>query len=152
YDLSWPEGGSAWIQDFELEHRDRTQIDIAGVESNFKEGLSAAWSGEVENDGFNRLLLASGLTVREIVVLRAYCRYLLQTGVPFSQAYMERTLAANAAIARNLVRLFETRFAPTPARRIKRNADALVAQIRSGLDAVASLDEDRILRAYLNLV
>ena len=46
------------------------------------------------------------------MVLRACCRYLLQTGVPFSQAYMERALAANAAIARKLVRLFETRFDP----------------------------------------
>ena len=57
------------------------------------EAFAAAWRGDIENDGFNRLLLSAGLTAREIVVLRAYCRYLLQTGVPFSQAYMERTLA-----------------------------------------------------------
>ena len=155
YELTWPEGGSAWIQDFELEHRDRMQIDIGGVESAFRDALSATWAGDVENDGFNRLLLSAGLLVREIVILRAYCRYLLQTGVPFSQAYMERTLGANPTLARQLVKLFEARFDPELARTARvaeRNADKLIAQIRVGLDAVTSLDEDRILRAYLTLV
>jgi glutamate dehydrogenase len=154
YELAWPEGGAAWIQDFELEHRDRVVIDIARVEAGFREGFLAAWSGAVENDGFNRLLLGADLSARQIVVLRAYCRYLLQTGVPFSQVYMERTLAGNPAIARNLVRLFAARFDPAAARgaRAERAAEALVAQIRAGLDGVASLDDDRILRAYLNLV
>src|SRR5262249_45343058 len=80
------------------------------------------------------------------------CRYLLQTGVPFSQTSMERTLATNAGIARNLVRLFEVRLDPDAGRRTESRADKLVAAIRSPPDAVTSLDEDRILRPYLNLV
>jgi len=159
YELAWPEGGAAWIQDFELEHRDRLNLEDSGLEANFKEAFAAAWSGEVENDGFNRLLLGAGLNAREITVLRAYCRYLLQTGVPFSQAYMERTLAANIGITRNIVRLFEARFDPDAGGEAAKSSaktagapDALVAQIRSGLDGVTSLDEDRILRAYLHLV
>jgi glutamate dehydrogenase len=152
YELAWPEGGAAWIQDFELEHRDGLRIDIARIESTFKEAFSAAWRGAIENDGFNRLLLATGLTAREIVVLRAYCRYLLQTGVPFSQIYMERTLVANAGIAKNLVRLFELLFEPRVSARASSRAEKLVAAIRTGFDTVTSLDEDRILRAYLNVV
>ena len=155
YELAWPEGGAAWIQDFEVEHRDRLPVDIPKVELLFKEAFLATWRGDVENDGFNRLMLVAGLAAREIVVLRAYCRYLLQTGVPFSQAYMERTLSANAAIARNLIRLFERRFNPDavgPARGAERDAGKLVAQLRTDLDAVSSLDEDRILRGYLSVV
>src|SRR5580692_9554023 len=171
YELVWPEGGAAWIQDFELEHRERLDIDNASLETNFKDAFAAAWSGEVENDGFNRLLFGASLNAREITVLRAYCRYLLQTGVPFSQASMERTLGANIPIAHNLVRLFETHFDPATAGKAAgngtkptagaagagakatgRNAEKLVAQIRADLDKVTSLDEDRILRAYLNLV
>ena len=151
YELTWPEGGSAWIQDFEVEHRDRVPVEIAKVEADFSDAFLAAWRGDIENDGFNRLLLVAGLKAREIVVLRAYCRYLLQTGVPFSQASMERTLAGNPAIARNLVRLFERRFDPDTQAN-KRDTDKLVSQIRTDLDAVASADEDRILRGYLNLV
>lgn len=155
YELMWPQGGAAWIQDFELEQRDGAPVDISRVETDFNEAFLAAWRAEIDNDGFNRLLLVAGLKAREIVVLRAYCRYLLQTGVPFSQAYMERTLAANPAIARNLVRLFERRFDPDAVRSAKgaeRDAEKLVAQLRTDLDRVASLDEDRILRAYLNVV
>ena len=151
YELTWPEGGSAWIQDFEVEHRDRVPVEIAKVEADFTDAFLAAWRGDIENDGFNRLLLVAGLKAREIVVLRAYCRYLLQTGVPFSQASMERTLANNPAIARNLVRLFERRFNPDVVTN-KRDTDKLVSQIRTDLDAVASADEDRILRGYLNVV
>jgi glutamate dehydrogenase len=153
YQLTWPEGGAAWIQDFELQHRDGLGIDIAHVEANFRAAFLATWSGEVENDGFNRLLLAADLNARQIIVLRAFCRYLLQTGVPFSQAYMERTLSANAAIAKQLVRLFLTRFDPAGAERGReRLAHSIVTNIRGALDAVSSLDDDRILRAYLTLV
>jgi glutamate dehydrogenase len=74
YKLAWPPGGEAWIQDFELEHRDRAAIDIAHRGAAFKEAFAAAWRGEVENDGFNRLLLSTGLKARQIVVLRADCR------------------------------------------------------------------------------
>ena len=160
YELAWPEGGAAWIQDFELEHRERLDIDKAGLETNFKEAFAATWIGDVENDGFNRLLFGASLNVREITVLRAYCRYLLQTGVPFSQASMERTLATNTAITRNLVGLFESQFDPASAKSASNGAkavknpggDKLTAQIRADLDKVSSLDEDRILRAYLHLV
>ena len=158
YELAWPEGGTAWIQDFELEHRDGLAIDIGRIEERFKEALEMTWSGDAENDGFNRLLLAADLTAREITVLRAYCRYLLQTGVPFSQAYMERALAANPAIAAGLVRLFEARLDPAEQPAASRSgrtranpSEEIVAQINASLDSVASLDEDRILRAYLGL-
>ena len=155
YELAWPEGGVAWIQDFELEHRDGCAIDLTRISERFKEALVAGWDGAAENDGFNRLLFSADLSAREILVLRAYCRYLLQTGVPFSQAYMERTLATNPAIAGALVRLFEARFDPAKPHGTKaaeRAAEQIVARIRAGLDQVSSLDEDRILRAYLTLV
>ncbi|HEX3843338.1 MAG TPA: NAD-glutamate dehydrogenase [Steroidobacteraceae bacterium] len=166
YELAWPEGGAAWIQDFELEHRDGLAIDIGRIEGRFKEALAMTWNGDTENDGFNRLLLGADLTAREITVLRACCRYLLQTGVPFSQAYMERTLAANPAIAAGLVRLFEACLDPAAQTRASRrprahkerpdgsgsSSEQIAAQIRASLDSVTSLDEDRILRAYLGLV
>jgi glutamate dehydrogenase len=142
---------SAWIQDFELEARDLKRTDVAALEPLFKDAFLAAWRGEIENDGFNRLLLAASLSAREIVVLRAYCRYLLQTGIPFSQAYMERVLVAQAPITRSLIRLFQTQFALKVSAR-----EAAAERIRKGilaaLDKVQSLDEDRILRGYLNVI
>jgi glutamate dehydrogenase len=142
---------TAWIQDFELEARDLKRANIATLEPLFKEAFLAAWRGEIENDGFNRLLLCAALSAREIVVVRAYCRYLLQTGIPFSQAYMERVLVAQAPIAKALVRLFETQFALESKAR-EAAAERIRQSILRALDKVASLDEDRILRSYLHVI
>ena len=151
YQVTTPER-AVWIQDFELEARDLKRADIAALEPLFKEAFLAAWRGDIENDGFNRLLLCAGLSAREIVVVRAYCRYLLQTGIPFSQAYMERVLVAQAPIARALVRLFETQFALASKRARKRRGTHPPSRILRALDKVASLDEDRILRSYLTVI
>ncbi len=152
YELTWPEGGVAWIQDFELERREGARVDLGRIETPFREAFAATLAGEVENDGFNRLLLAANLDAREIVVMRAYCKYLLQTGVPFSQASIERTLANNAGIAQAWCacsRPCSTLRGRSRRRLVRRRSSAA---IRAALDSVASLDEDRILRSYLNLV
>ena len=57
-------------------------------------------------------------------MLRGYCKYLLQTGAAFSQAYMEDTLNRYPAIAGLLVELFLARFDP---RREDLSAEALKA-------------------------
>ena len=99
---------------------------------------------------------AAGLTWRQVVVLRAYAKYLRQAGTVFSQEYMESTFVAYPKIAALLVALFEARFAPRRGRpgRARRAAQRRAGRRRSGpaLDDVASLDQDRILRAYLTLI
>ena len=80
--------------------------------SRIQSAFDHIWRGDVENDGFNRLILNASLDWRQVVILRALCKYLLQIKVPFSQAYMIDSLIANAAITRLLVELFETRFKP----------------------------------------
>jgi glutamate dehydrogenase len=143
--------GETVIQDFVLEARDLKRVDFASLEPLFKEAFLAAWRREISNDGFNRLLLCASLSAREIVLVRAYCRYLLQTGIPFSQAYMESVTVAQAPITRQLVRLFETQFAlKTQAREAA--AERIRQSILRALDKVRSLDEDRILRAYLAVI
>ena len=140
------------VQDFEIEHRLGHNLDIAHIETRFIEAFLAVWSGQIENDGFNRLLLATTLSAREISVLRAMCRYLLQTGLPFSQSYMERALTANNAIAAHLVRLFDLQFSPQTGAAPTQRAQRLRLQIAAALEAVSSADDDRILRAFLSLL
>ncbi len=143
--------GLVWIHDFGLRpaEADLEADDVKGV---FTEAFAAAWRGEAENDGFNRLVLGAGLTTREVAVLRAYSKYLRQVGSAFSQAYMERTLAANPHIARLLVDLFQARFDPARQPDADDEASVLTKQLEAAIDVVASLDEDRILRSFLALV
>ncbi|MGO8883636.1 MAG: NAD-glutamate dehydrogenase, partial [Streptosporangiaceae bacterium] len=114
--------------------------------------LAALWRGDIEDDGFNALVLSAHLTWRQVVVLRAYAKYLRQAGSAFSQAYMERVLRSNARVTRLLVRLFESRFDPSRREGEAERSEAITEEIRGELDDVASLDEDRILRAYWGLI
>jgi glutamate dehydrogenase len=100
-----------YVQDFEVEST-AGAIDAASVDEAFGETFARVWHGDAENDGFNRLVLAAGLHWRQVAMLRGYCKYLLQTGVPFSQAYVEGTFARYPLLARLLVELFEARFDP----------------------------------------
>jgi glutamate dehydrogenase len=152
YALQLDTGGRASVQDFGFELRSGAPVALGAVAARFTTAVLAAWRGEIENDGFNRLLLATSLQAREIVLLRACCRYLLQTGLPFSQAYMEQMLARNAAFAADLFGLFSARFDPAVHAGRERRAQALERRLRARLEGVAAADEDRILRAFLELI
>jgi len=141
-----------WIRDFSLVTEDGAPVDLDRVREAFHEAFESVWRDELENDGFNKLVLRAGLVAREVTILRACCKYLRQAQIPFSQRYMEETLGRNPKIARALVDLFLARFDPA------RTADsaAVTADLRDQivhfLDAVSNLDEDRILRRFLNLI
>jgi glutamate dehydrogenase len=142
----------AWIHDFGLSYANHGELDLHEVRGRFQEAFTRALSGDSESDGFNQLVLAAGLTWREIVVLRACCKYLRQTKLTFSQSYMEEALAANPAIARKLVELFRARFDPGARGDRAKRVAGIQAAIGGAIDAVANLDQDRILRAFLDLV
>ena len=141
-----------WIHDFELASVDGAPIDVAAVRTLFHDGLLATWRGLAEEDGFNRLTVTAGLAWREIAVLRAYARYLRQIGFTFSQRYIETTLASHPDIVAAIVTLFHARFDPTLTKKAAALAKAATDTIERALDAVTVLDEDRILRRYVNLV
>ncbi len=145
--------GRIWLYDFGLRLPEGHQ-ELAEVRPHVENAFAAAWRGEAEVDGFNALVLRAGLTWRQVVVLRAYAKYLRQAGTVFSQDYMESTFIAYPRIAALLVRLFEARFAPgsTSAEQRQQQSRELVTELRAALDDVASLDQDRILRSYLTLI
>ena len=95
-----------------MSHAGDIKFDITQVKSGFEEAFARAWHGEIENDDFNRLVLRANLGWREVTILRAYCKYLRQTGFTFSQAYMEQALSANPEIAKKIAELFVARFDP----------------------------------------
>ncbi|HKP26945.1 MAG TPA: NAD-glutamate dehydrogenase domain-containing protein, partial [Dongiaceae bacterium] len=154
-----PEGDDrpVWIHDFTMCTADGADVDVPAIRDKFHEAYDRIWAGEAEDDGFNRLVLTAGIGWRNIALLRAYCKYLRQAAIAFSQSYMEQTLNANAVITRDIVHLFYVMFDPsTPSGSSGANRDKEVQTIQErilkGLDAVVNLDEDRILRRFLNAV
>ena len=147
YHIEPAAGDAVWIVDFGLALTGETEVALERVRPLFHEAFDAMWSGRVEPDSLNRLVLAAELSAREIAILRAYSRYLRQAGFTFSLAYVQQTLVAHAQLARALVNLFEARF--DPQRASPEAQAALVREINTGLDQVPSLDDDRILRRFL---
>lgn len=128
------------------------EFHLHDVRDKFQELFIRMWHGEVENDAFNRLVLLGGLHWREVVILRTYARYMRQMGSAFSQDYMAKTLANNAGLAATIVDLFVARFDPDRDPGLAAEAEAIEGDIITRLEDVMNPDEDRILRAFLNLV
>ncbi|WP_283138429.1 NAD-glutamate dehydrogenase [Rhizohabitans arisaemae] len=147
-----PATKNAWIYDFGLRYTPTAAVPKENLKALFQEAFAALWRGDAESDGFNALVLAAGLTWRQAEILRAYAKYLRQAGTTFSQEYIERALLGNLRLARLIVSLFEARHAPAHEAARDDLSAALNEEILAALDEVASLDEDRILRAYLEMV
>lgn len=141
------------LQDFALELQGASSFDIAATGPRFIEALRAVRRGLLDNDGFNRLVLLTTLDAYEVNVLRACCRYLLQTGIPFSQSYMERCLYSHADLAAELYAFFATRHQPQLSDAKRAAAEQrLKTRLNRKLEAIVSADEDRILRSFVAVI
>ena len=121
----------------------------------FMDVVTASWTLRCEADNLNRLVVSAGLDWRQVSWLRGISRYLLQAGVPFSQTYIATAMNANPTLAAGLVAAYEIKFAPERFADDQEQAAALAQQyrwLREQLDAVVSLDHDRILRAFLAVI
>lgn len=142
-----------WISDFgmQVQHSD---INLEKISQVFQLAFTEVWYRRVENDGFNRLVVNAGMSWQEVLIFRAYAKYLKQLGFPYSQPLIEKTLMEYAEIARELVALFSVRFDPakqnsTTARNIKKTYNNICEMIDS---QVTNLDNDRILRRYTQVI
>src|SRR3954470_5551981 len=141
-----------WIYDFGVPVPPVELPLLRSLPERFTEGVGAVWRGEAEDDGLGALVLLAGLNWRQVTVVRAYVQWLRQAGLPFGQAYVERTLAAHPGVVARLVLLFETRFSPGRVSGRARRQEELVEALRSSIGEVESLDADRVLGSLLAAV
>ena len=135
-----------WIHDIGLQMPSGTEL--SAIKSRFEALFVQVWSGEVETDNLNKLVVVSALDARQISVLRAYTRYFKQLGFAFSQTYIEDALIRHASIAQDIVTLFQTRFDPHCDGDREQLQSDLHDTLEARLSEVASLDDDRIVRQF----
>jgi len=151
-----PDGLEVWIYQF-LIRPDAALPEFAGEEDwevvaqRFTDAVTNIWLGTVEVDRFNELVLRARLSWQQVSVLRAYAKYLRQAGFPYSQAHIESILGENPATARSLIALFEAMHAPDSAER-GLDARAAATAVAADIDALTSLDTDRVLRAFASML
>lgn len=155
YRLRREDGREFWIHDFAFTTAEGVNVDIQELNETFQEAFVRIVEGVAENDGFNRLVLTASMPWRDVALLRAYARYLKQIRLGFDLGYIAATLVNHADIAKELVRLFRTRFyiaRKLTAEDLEDKQQKLEQAILAALDNVAVLNEDRILRRYLDLI
>lgn len=152
YVLKFSDGRITWINDFALQYTRSISFDLDEIKDRFQNTFASVWFGEVENDRFNQLVLAAGLDWRQVAILRTYAKYFKQIGVTFSQEYIETALNNNPGIAKLLVNLFEIRFNPEDSITREVDFNEQVKLIATALNDVANLDEDKIIRQYIQVI
>jgi len=155
YAIKTSDGETFWILDFSMLITGDSDFDVYTVRSLFQDAFAKVWQGELEDDGFNRLILGAGLEGRRVSILRAFAKYERQIGGRFSQSYIEDTFARYPNIAQLLIDLFIQRFDPNnkSAESTKEKAETkLLETIETSLDNVANLDDDRIIRRFVEMI
>ncbi len=148
YPFDLDDGRLGRINDFICEVPDPAVLDdLPALAARLEPALVEVLLGRRENDGFNALIPGCGLAARDASLLRAWFRYLRQTGVTYGVMTVVDALKRYPAITRDLVALFTARFALDVGNRAAEQA-AVLARIDAGLAAVASIDDDRIIRLY----
>jgi glutamate dehydrogenase len=148
------DGERVWLHDMTLERAAGGPITIERIERPIEAALLALFRGLAESDGFNKLVLEAELGWRDVAMVRALARYLRQVRIPYGQDYLAATLARHPAIAAAIVGYFYARFDPRASDERPREEGERLARerIEEMLGGVQSLDDDRILRRFVNLV
>lgn len=138
-----------WIMDFRVQLK-HCVGDWSALQRHFYQAYMAVWSGYLSDDRFNRLVFSAGLEARAVLVFKALAKYMQQLGHGFSQTYIASTLVAYPEICQTLFALWQARF--DPQQHNDKYAKKLIDKLTTALDDVQSLDDDRIIRAYINLI
>ena len=154
YHIEPEDSPGIWFHDMLLERHDGAAIDLETGKARLEAAFLMVMRGAAENDGYNALTLLGALAWRDVALIRTLSRYLRQIRVPYSQDYMWATLVKHAAVASDVAELFHARFDPRDDADRMRDSHQkqIAARIDEGLEKVESLDEDRILRLFVNAV
>lgn len=145
------EGAPLQLHDFGVRTEGERHVDVEADHERLTDAVAAIWQGRAEADLLNHLVLDAGLTWHDVAVLRAYRRYRRQIGTAYTESYQDEALVSYPDVARALVRLFRARVDP----RVDGGDEALEAAraaLGEALEAVAQLDQDRILRRLAGTV
>lgn len=146
-------GRLGYVHDFLVAHpADSSVADMLGRANAIENSLAAVLNGGAEDDAFNRLIVATGLSAVEANWLRAFYRYLRQAGMTFGIPTVVEALKNAPAVTRGLIDAFIACHDPAFAGDREAAFNAAEEHIRAGLANVAAINDDRLLRQFRALV
>jgi len=145
---------SIWIHDFLIEYRNKAhEMPVKDIKEVVEDALSAIRYGNAEDDTLNSLVAMAKMPWRDVLVLRAYTKYLRQTDLQYTPAYMMQAVTENPEIANLFLELFYAYHKPEHSEDKRRTLiQSNWKKIDQKLQDVTSYDQDRILRCLLQLI
>jgi glutamate dehydrogenase len=145
-------GGLGYVHDFRVEIASEADMDaILERIGEIERSIASVLRGSAEDDEFNQLVLYARLDTQSVVWLRAWFRYLRQTGSSFGLVTVVDALRRAPGATRALIDLFVASH-----NRAEQDRERSLSRIRGDLDSslanVRSIDDDRILRRLRALV
>ena len=145
-------GDPRGIDVFRVQDRSGAMLDVRADRGRLVAALERLLEGGVASDRLNRLVLAAGMTLREVELLRAYQLYYAQLNAVTSRSFVNDALLANPAVVPPLLATFRVRHDPELDGDRAARTEAADRAFLDALSAVASLPEDRILRGLHDLM
>ncbi|HYJ36762.1 MAG TPA: NAD-glutamate dehydrogenase domain-containing protein, partial [Rhizomicrobium sp.] len=142
----------AVILDFAMERADGLPAKLDDLRAPLEDAFHAVLRGDAESDGFNQLVIGASLHWRDVTILRAVGRFLRQAAIPFSLTYMQQALVRNPDVAALLVELFYARNDPRFVGDREAQLGEIEKRLAGALKEVPSLDDDRIIRRFKNVI
>ena len=140
-------GGNGYIHDFRVEVTDEADLDaILARLFDIERSIANVLCGASEDDEFNQLVLYAGLETEAVVLLRAWFRYLRQTGIPSAWPPSSMRCAARRRSTAALIALFAAAHDPAATRAASKTIERHRSDSTPGSREVAAIDDDRILR------
>ncbi len=137
----------AWIVDIGI----RLPADVSLESTEQRQRLLAAFvalsKGRAENDKLNQLVLHNGLAWREVLILRAYSRFLKQAVLKYGMDTIADCLLRHGTQAQQLVNAFQ--LLHNPAQPELAVAEVLLEEIAQAARAMPNIDDEKILSALL---
>jgi glutamate dehydrogenase len=145
-------GGLGFVHDFSVEVGAQGDLErILDRAPDIERAIANVLCGISEDDEFNQLVLYAELDTQAVVWIRAWFRYLRQTGSSFGLITIVDALRRAPNATRALIGMFVAAHDPAV-----KSRDAQVVKCRADLDRslakVRSIDDDRILRRLRALV
>ena len=147
------EDDQANIHEFAVATADGSPADPMMARAAMVEAaVAAVLEARSENDAFNQLIVSIGLAPRDVVLFRAWFRYLRQTGLSYSLVTVVEALRRAPQVTGGLIELFNAMHDPACEDSREEAVKAADRRIHQGLASVAAIDEDRILRLIRGVV
>ncbi len=141
---------SVWIHRFRFTIA--SQPKLKEIKENFEEALDKLWNEEIQNDSLNKLIVCANIKWREVVLLRAYIKYLQQLRFSYSQDYIQEALSSHPKTVKLLIDLFMVRFDPEYKQDRERASAEIVKEIEKILSLVSNIAEDKVIRTILDVL